>query len=747
MKKNQKSIAALLLALSAVCIFGACQTNDPVDSSSMADSSLQESTSSSEQGTNDPVIDVPNNCEVELNETFDFSTAAALYDGDIVYPSVVVKCGEETLELTDKNFVATKLGAYTITYTFTFGEKTHTETRTVQCVDKTAPVIMLSKEFKAKYSYGDVVAMPDFTVTDNTGEEITATVKVYRGNTEVSLVNHQFTIDEYTTYKVVATATDSAGNVGKKEYDLEVRGETEFEYLNSKSYIQKTIPAVQGEVAYNTDPEYIIDGEGSLHFTTNANAMYPAFYFTDPALSVEAYKNIHSLSFWVYNASAYDFQFDLMTFTTQGKECSVIQKFTIPAKAWQYCEVSGSQIYNTFKLKSEADTLAIFMNGYDQSQIFASMNFYFDAFEIHKTALNKNYSIDAKNLSYFKGEVSADTIEVLRAENLGSDIDVTKLRATLTDENGVSKTLAWTNDAFSIPNTAGTYTIEYLYVDGVNGNAVKQSVFISSEYQKLTTMNDFATTTAIDSDQFKFLCGTGMLSVDNDPTDANNKTLLWSNDIGGGLYSAIKLGLTEEQLAVFNPKTDSIRFRLYMEKGDCGAADIRMRAKASGVRGVSDGQGAGHWLIYEDGLFNESSDYYNVGVWKTWETSVLDGNTEGYALAMQTIKENGGLWIRLEIYGLSNGNCGFKAYFDDVEVVKNGQLSHTVEETVKQDLAGAFAVEADLVTLDNLKVKDENGAEVTLVDGKLMQAGKYQVLATVSVNGSTKNYEVWIYFA
>lgn len=739
---KKRWLIALLVCFVATATMAACkdETDKPTSSNEETSSSTIENSSN----TSDVIIDVPDDCEVSLGDVFDYQTAAALYENTIVYPTVTITHNGESVATEEKAFTADKLGVYTITYTFVFGSETKTETRTVTCVDKAAPVITISEEFQPRYNYGDIVTLPEFNVIENTGEALTATVKVYKGEEEVTLFNNKFSIHSYDSYKVVATAKDASGNEGRKEYVLTVRGETEFEYFNSEEYVKKTIPVTQGEIAWNSNQEYVIEGEGSIHFTTNPNAMYPGFYFTDSALKVTDWKNVVSLSFWVYNASSNTFQFDLMSYTKQGGEVRVIQKYTVNANSWQYINVEGSMIYNAFNADTRGETLGIFMNGYDQQSVFASMNFYFDAFEIHKTAMNKDYAINVQDISYFKGEVNTETIDVLTTADIGNDVNMEEMEVTITDANGITSKVALKDNKFSIRNKVGEYTITYLYKDGVNGNAVTQKVSLSSEYQTLSTRNDFEGATAIDNNQFNALCGVGVFSYEADPTNPNNQTLLFSNDIGGGLYSAIKLGLTAEQIAVFNPETDTIRFKLYVEKNGCNATKMNMRIKSAGTRGNGvDGQGAGTFLKHDDGLFDENSANYNVGVWKTWETDVSK-DAALHLATMQAVKSGGGLWIRLEIIG--GYHCGYKAYFDDVEVVKNGQLTQTVEEFVKGDLAGAFETQKSNVSVADLVVKNGNGETVALTSGKLLTAGEYEVIATVTINGVTKKYNVWVNF-
>ena len=729
-------IGGTMLSLSA-CNLTEESTGDSVQSNINSTGSVNSEEVNSSEEMDSTIIDVPDNCNIELNETFNFETAAALYEGEIIFPEVVVTYKGTPVEINGKTFLANKLGIYTLTYTFNFNGDEKVETRTVNCKDTQAPTVLSVSQFRTKYEYGDIVTLPEFSIADLSGENITPEVKVYAGDEEISIINNQFMIRDYEPHKVVVTATDSSGNEAIKEYELDVRFENEFEYLNSKGVVNNALAITQGEINYNTNKDFIIEGNGSLQFTTNPNAMYPAFYFTDSILAEDDWKDIHSLSFWVYNASNYTFQFDFMTMSKKAELGQVLFKYTVPSKTWQYITVDASTVYNALLNSEIADTVGIFMNGSDQPNIFASMNFYFDAFEIHQTALDKDYSINVKNATYYKGDTDVAMIDVLTDADIGADVKLENITATLTDANGISTQLTLVDNKFSIPNKSGEYTISYLYRDGANGSTVKQKVVIDSDYQTLTTTNDFEKIDTVDSNQFDTLYGAGHFSIETDPTNSTNQVMVYSNDLSLGLYSAIKLGLTTEQLAILNPQTDTIRFDMYIELDTCNATNMNLRIKAAGVKnGPNDGQGDGDWLGAADGLMDQGSDNYNIGVWKTWTT------VSGRAQTMEIVKNAGGLWLRIEL--VNAYNCGYKVYFDNIEIVKNGQVDTAVEDFVKSDIASAFCALTSDVTVADLEIKTETGEVVSLINGKVSAVGKYQVTALIAVNGKTKLYSIWV---
>ena len=672
----------------------------------------------SSDGTNvadDAVIDLPDSVQLDLNETFSFAAAAALYEGNIVYPTVTVKYNGEEVTVSEKSFVVEKVGVYTLTFTFDFGGVAHEEIRTVTGVDKTPPAFIASSEFELKYTYGDIVTLPTFTVVENTGETLSATVKVYKGDEEIVVSNGQFTISDYTNYKVVVTAEDASKNKGVKEYILEVRGETEFEYMNSKDYVAKTISITQGAVAFNDNKTYVVEGEGSLKLTTNKDARYPVVYFEDPALAVSDYENIHSISFWVYNAAAQSFKFNLVTYKL-GVGASIITNFTVPAKSWKYCTVQSSAIVDAFAAKPETDTLGIFVNGDDQADYFQALNLYFDAFEIHTTAPTKNYAINANDLSYTENEVVGDKVEVLTAADLGADINPEKLMATLTNASGDSEKLVWENNKFLIPNVLGTYTVDYVYMDGANGNSVRQTITIKEKVNVPTKEEginfDNNTYAGLEIKQSFGTIWRGLEPCTAEAKGAYSLKVV-PQETDGTVFKVI---IPQEWRNAINPETDELQFDLRVT----GSSKWAMRAYT--VSGSTT-----KYFIYDDA--------WAPNVWKT--TSMVAKNRQE---AMQAIKDTGYFFIMEG--GLTN-EVGQVFWIDNIRIVNINttpelQLPDGAQLEVGQtfSFASAVAVYQGNNVYPTVTVTYD-GEEVSVSDKSFVveQEGVYTVTFTFDFDG------------
>ena len=113
----------------------------------------------------------------------------------------------------DSSFTPDHTGEYTITYTITYGDnKIISKSYKITVVDLSAPEI--SSDFKKDnlILLGEEVDLSSLSVTDNSSEDITPTVKVTHNDNEIEVKDNKFVASESGVYKVNVTAEDSSGN-------------------------------------------------------------------------------------------------------------------------------------------------------------------------------------------------------------------------------------------------------------------------------------------------------------------------------------------------------------------------------------------------------------------------------------------------------------------------------------------------------------------------------------------------------
>ena len=138
-------------------------------------------------------------------------------DGKIYSVNYTVTNGGEAVTVIGGKFTANKMTDYLITYTVDVSEKrSETKTTVVKVSDTDHPYVSLG-EMKKYYIVGEEIEPPSAEVRDNYDTNLTATLSLYKGDTQViASVTAAFTVEEEGAYKIVATATDSAGNVSEE---------------------------------------------------------------------------------------------------------------------------------------------------------------------------------------------------------------------------------------------------------------------------------------------------------------------------------------------------------------------------------------------------------------------------------------------------------------------------------------------------------------------------------------------------
>ena len=148
-------------------------------------------------------------------------------DADWVYRIKIFKDGEEIAQLNHTSYVF-GFGEYVIEY---HAENLVTDERRiiskqVEVVDTTAPVIETA-EFRVNYTTGSTVNF-GCVVTDNSGEELVADIKVKKDGTDITsqIKEGRLTLSSKGSYSVTFQATDSSGNASRPiEYQFTVTGD------------------------------------------------------------------------------------------------------------------------------------------------------------------------------------------------------------------------------------------------------------------------------------------------------------------------------------------------------------------------------------------------------------------------------------------------------------------------------------------------------------------------------------------
>lgn len=85
-------------------------------------------------------------------------------------------------------------------------------------------MIVVDGAYAAEYQAGNVIGILDAAVSDNSGETLTYSVEITRGNKPVEPENGEVKLKKG-DYKIVYRATDLAGNAAEKVFEFKVTGQ------------------------------------------------------------------------------------------------------------------------------------------------------------------------------------------------------------------------------------------------------------------------------------------------------------------------------------------------------------------------------------------------------------------------------------------------------------------------------------------------------------------------------------------
>ena len=479
-RKSKSRWIALLAAclFAALCsLFVACApdetTEDPNNPSGGIENPGGEQ--GGETGEDTFVADIPEDVSIEYGSTYNFDTAAGLYNGEIIDPVITVLFeGTTSVQVLNKKMVLTRLGEYNVTYTFTLpnGEN-KTYEQTITSVDTKAPSIIQSGEIEGKYRIGDEVTLPTFTASDLVdGDDIAVDVKVYCGEEkEENLVTVQagkFTVEGYETYTVLAMAEDESGNKAERRVTVNVFAENEIEFFNGQQYVDVSVStAGGGQMAYNTDKNFVIEGSGSMHYYTTKDGKWISLLM-DTVKNLD-FTDAYGLSYWVYNNSPRAYNLD---FSVDGASVRIVSRDLIQPKRWTKVVIPKEK-FEAQKYQG-TDLVTFSFNGDDYKDNFWEFDMYIDCVRYEKTA--PSLSIAPEDVLC---QASDAQTTLLAADDYTAGMDASLIKAHLLDAENNKTELSVVNGEIKHAFTEmGRYTVCYSYIDGTEGVTAAQSVTV-----------------------------------------------------------------------------------------------------------------------------------------------------------------------------------------------------------------------------------------------------------------------------
>lgn len=702
-----------------------------------------------------PVADIPDAATVEVGGLFDFETAAVA-KGDKVYlpKSVTITFGEnENVEFTGTSFSPAKVGVYTITYTFDIDGETKAYTTAVTARDTTKPSILLSSAIPVRAEYNARLTLPTFTATDICDGSLTADVKVYENNadkTPIAVTDGEFTVDTYDGIVIEATATDAAGNTALDRYTVAVRGEREVDYFENEPYaLANAVGFGGGKTEFNVNPEYAIQGEGSLKFYTDINGKWVFCGFPSIGEAVrlaggkDKFKTEYSaITLLLYNASPFDCEIEMQYWKKNpqnglAQDAKLIQKNQLIANSWTKISVPTDKI-----AKDYADDMfyGLFFNGgnHEANNAYANFCVYADCMRLSKSSDVASVDITLTDIM-MKTTGSIDvTLKELSA--LGG-IDLAKLAVSAQDKNGVAVTVEKTDTAFVLKNASeGHYTVQYMYANGENIDVFSQTVtlyapladpyfdgFEGGGYTHAGKLIDGAASVEISTEQAHG--GTHSLKI---------TTGEWSR------YTIIPLMLDDDMWQKIKDASNNVELSvwLYIENNNTNITKFNVRF--CGLKNENGNYANGDWaMIYNDTFGNNAP----TGQWLQIKYGI--NYNEGKALAQ--LKQSGGIAMQVEIAEIADDQktVGFTYYVDDLEVTDVDENVTITAEDKSVPFAGGTSIEIASFTGSNFNadcltvtLNGQPYTDYTLNEGRLSfaptAAGKY-VFAYTHKNGHMVN--------
>lgn len=251
MKKNNK-----LLILSLICCtsMGGCFGSSNSNSSGTGTSSSITNVTIVEFDVNEERVDL-----ADVGSKYSVKPVSAKDSAGKYYMATIKVVDPKGAEvtLTNNEFVCDKLGQYVITYTVTYGNnQTVSKSYKVDVTDVSTPEVVTDLSEHCIATVGTEFDLNQFSVKDNSGENITPNVSVSFNGTDItdSVVDNKFTLTEKGCYVVKITAEDSSENALLQEYYIHTLMDFENGYYFNNQFYATEITndhAFKGEASYS----------------------------------------------------------------------------------------------------------------------------------------------------------------------------------------------------------------------------------------------------------------------------------------------------------------------------------------------------------------------------------------------------------------------------------------------------------------------------------------------------------------
>ena len=212
MKKARLSILITMFTVFVMLFAASCT---PIDSSS----------GNSTPSEVELIFEVPETEEIPYYEYYTVPEITVIdTDGNVYIPKVTVSnANGKTVDFEEGKFFVIYTEDYYIEYEVLFNGENVSKIITCKVADKTKPELTLSVDAIGAF-VGEVVTLPECSYEDNMTavEELSLTVKVMFGDTEVAITDGVFTATEAGVYKANYAVTDKNGNVTEKIVDIAV---------------------------------------------------------------------------------------------------------------------------------------------------------------------------------------------------------------------------------------------------------------------------------------------------------------------------------------------------------------------------------------------------------------------------------------------------------------------------------------------------------------------------------------------
>lgn len=161
---------------------------------------------------------------IEIGESYQLPEVVAVgSDGsEIAATGVVTDADGNVLEQINGAVTPATVGDYTVTYTVTYNDgDTQSKNYVLNVFDLTAPQITWDHGLNIYAPDGGTFDLSTVSVSDNSGEDISPVIKVYRDGTELSEAGDTLTVSaDYSLYTVEVSATDASENSATAKYQI-----------------------------------------------------------------------------------------------------------------------------------------------------------------------------------------------------------------------------------------------------------------------------------------------------------------------------------------------------------------------------------------------------------------------------------------------------------------------------------------------------------------------------------------------